>query len=174
MATHRDDPPQPPKVTVTEGVTPSQGAGQGASRSEQTPVAPRVTTAAEPAGERSLGELFADLSQGLSTLLSQEVALAKAEVSQTISQITKSIIPIAIGGVLAFGGYLALIATLIIGLAYLIPIIWSALIVTLVLLVVGGVLISKGVNDLKKTNPVPEKTIASLKEDTEWAKEQLK
>lgn len=145
----------------------------------EDPAAPRVTgvgaTTPAPAGERSLGDLFSELSQGLTALLRGEVALAKAEMSQKLSRAAKDAVFLIVGGVLAFGGYLALIATLIIVLTFLgVPLWLSALIVTVVLFIAGYAFVQKGLSDLKKVNPVPEKTIESVKEDAQWAKEQLK
>jgi uncharacterized membrane protein YqjE len=136
--------------------------------------APSAKDTPAGSGERSLGELFSELSNELSTLLRQEMALARAEMSQKLSRAAKDAVFVVIGGVLAFGGYLALIATLIIVLTFLVPLWLSALIVTVVFLVVGFIFVQRGLSDLKKVNPVPERTVESLKEDKEWAKEQLK
>lgn len=159
----RDDTPTPPKVTADP-----------APRLEDPRAPTTAPRTAAPAGDRPLGELFTELSQGLTTLLSQEIALAKAEVNQKVSRAARDAVSLAIGGVLALGGYLALIAFLIIVLTFLVPLWISALIVTLVFLVAGYIFIQRGISDLKRVNPVPEKTIASLQEDKEWAKEQLK
>lgn len=161
----RDDTPTPPKVTADTAPRLED------PRAPTT--APRVA-APTSGNDRPLGELFTELSQGLTTLLSQEIALAKAEVNQKVSRAAKDAVSLAIGGVLALGGYLALIAFLIIVLTFLVPLWISSLIVTLVFLVAGYIFIQRGISDLKRMNPVPEKTIESLQEDKEWAKEQLK
>jgi hypothetical protein len=124
---------------------------------------------------RSLGELFAELSRETSTLVRQEVQLAKAEMSQTASQIGKDIGFLAVGGAVAYAGFLALIAALILGLVALGLAGWlSALIVGLVVAGVGYFLVQKGLNELKRVDLKPQQTIETLKEDKEWAKEQTK
>jgi hypothetical protein len=123
--------------------------------------------------DRSLGELFSELSRQTSTLIRQEVALAKAEMKQKGSEAGKDIGMMAAGGALAYAGLLALIATAIIVLANVIPWWLSALIVGLVVVGIGGMLIQRGMSALKQSGIAPEQTIESLKEDKEWAKKQL-
>jgi uncharacterized membrane protein YqjE len=123
--------------------------------------------------DRSLGELFSELSRQTSTLIRQEVALAKVEMKQKGTEVGKDVGMMAAGGALAYAGLLALIATVIIILAEFIPWWLSALIVSLVVLAVGGMLIQRGMSALKQTSMAPEQTIETLKEDKEWAKKQL-
>jgi hypothetical protein len=123
--------------------------------------------------DRSLGELFSELSRQTSTLIRQEVALAKAEMKQKGNEVAKDVGMMAAGGALAYAGLLALIATIIIVLAEFMPWWLSALIVSLVVLGIGGLLVQRGMNALKQTNMAPEQTIETLKEDKEWAKKQL-
>jgi uncharacterized membrane protein YqjE len=123
--------------------------------------------------DRSLGELFSELSRQTSTLIRQEVALAKVEMKQKGAEVGKDVGMMAAGGALAYAGLLALIATVIIILAEFIPWWLSALIVSLVVLGVGGMLIQRGMSALKQTSMAPEQTIETLKEDKEWAKKQL-
>ena len=123
--------------------------------------------------DRSLGELFSELSRQTSTLIRQEVALAKVEMKQKGTEVGKDVGMMAAGGALAYAGLLALIATVIIILAEFIPWWLSALIVSLIVLGIGGMLVQRGMSALKQTSMAPEQTIETLKEDTEWAKKQL-
>jgi hypothetical protein len=123
--------------------------------------------------ERSLGELFSELSHETTTLIRQEVALAKAEMSQKATRAGKDVGFLAAGGAVLYAGFLALIATIIIGLGQAgLPWWVSALIVGLVVTAVGGLLVWKGIDDLKHASAVPERTVETLKEDGKWAKEQ--
>jgi uncharacterized membrane protein YqjE len=123
--------------------------------------------------DRSLGELFSELSRQTSTLIRQEVALAKVEMKQKGTEVGKDVGMMAAGGALAYAGLLALIATVIIILAEFIPWWLSALIVSLIVLGIGGMLVQRGMSALKQTSMAPEQTIETLKEDKEWAKKQL-
>ncbi len=60
--------------------------------------------------DRSLGELFAEMAQETSTLVRQEVTLAKAEMSQKASRVGKHVGVLAAGGAVAYAGFLAIIA----------------------------------------------------------------
>ena len=123
--------------------------------------------------DRSLGELFSELSRQTSTLIRQEIALAKVEMKQKGAEVGKDVGMMAAGGALAYAGLLALIATVIIVLAEFIPWWLSALIVSLIVLGIGGLLVQRGMSALKQTSMAPEQTIETLKEDKEWAKKQL-
>jgi putative superfamily III holin-X len=132
---------------------------------------------AAPEGDtRSLGELFSELANETTTLIRQEVALAKTEFRQKAVNAGKDIGFIVVGGLLAYAGLLALIATVIIAIALALPWWLSALIVGVVVTGVGGMLAMKGISDLKQGegNPVPQQTIQTLQDDVRWAKEQAK
>lgn len=124
--------------------------------------------------ERSLGELFADLARETSTLVRQEVTLARTEMTQKVSQVGRDGGTIGIGGAIAYAGFLAIVAALILGLGQFLPLWLSALIVGLVVAGVGYAVLQRGVSALKRANLTPHETIETLKEDAEWAKDQTK
>lgn len=125
--------------------------------------------------DRSLGDLFADLAKETSVLVRQEVALAKTEMSHKAGEVGKDIGFLAVGGMIAYAGLLAIIAAIILLLATLgVPAWISALVVGLVVAGIGYFLVQKGMTALKKETLVPEQTIQTLKEDTEWVKEQVR
>lgn len=124
--------------------------------------------------ERSLGELFAELARETSTLVRQEVELAKTELSQKASQVGKDAGMIGAGGAVAYAGLLALIAGVIIGLGEFIPLWISAILVGLVVAGIGYVMLQRGRDGLKRADLTPRQTIATLKEDTEWVKDQTR
>jgi tetrahydromethanopterin S-methyltransferase subunit G len=122
----------------------------------------------------SLGELFADLSRETSTLVRKEVELAKTELTQRAARIGKDIGFMAIGGALAYAGLFFILATVAIVLITLgVPPWLSVLLVGLVAIGAGYFLIQKGRSALKKDNLAPSQTIETLKEDAEWAKQQI-
>lgn len=122
--------------------------------------------------ERSLGDLFAELANETTTLVRQEIQLAKAEMTQKATSAGRDVGMIGAGGALAYAGLLALIAALIIGLGRFMPMWLSALIVGIVVIGIGYALIQRGLTALKHIDPTPQQTIQTLKEDKEWAKEQ--
>ena len=123
---------------------------------------------------RSLGELFAELSRESSTLVRQEIQLAKTELSRKATAVAKDVAYIAMGGAVAYVGLIVLAFAIVYLLSeFLAP--WlAALIVAVVVAGIGYVLVQNGLSALKRTNLTPERTIQTLKEDKEWAKEQVK
>lgn len=124
--------------------------------------------------ERSLGELFSELAQETSTLVRQEVNLAKTEMSQKASSAGKHVGVLAAGGALAYAGLLAVLAGIIALLNDVMPLWVAALLVGIVVAVVGYLLVKRGLDALKREDFAPRETIETLKEDQEWAKEQTR
>ncbi len=121
--------------------------------------------------DRSLGELFADLSRETSTLVRQEVTLAKTELTQTASQVGKDIGFLVVGGAVAYAGVLVLLAAVVLVLVAVgLPAWLSALIVGVVVAGVGYALVQRGLNELKKTDMAPHQTIDTLKGDIDALK----
>jgi uncharacterized membrane protein SpoIIM required for sporulation len=124
--------------------------------------------------ERSLGELFADLARETSNLVRQEVTLARTEMTEKVTQVGRDGGTIGMGGAIAYAGFLAIVAALILGLGQFLPLWLSALIVGLVVGGIGYAVLQSGLSALKRANLTPHETIETLKEDAEWAKEQTK
>lgn len=130
---------------------------------------------------RSLGQLLKQLTREVSTLLRQEVELAKTEMSEKASRAGANLGALAVGGGVAFLGALALLAAAIYGLTALLDgfmslrvAVWLApLIIGLILAAAGYGLVRKALNRLKSESLVPRKTTQSLREDKEWLKEKI-
>ncbi len=124
--------------------------------------------------DRSVGELFGQLSQDMTLLFRQEVQLARAEMTEKISRVTNNLVSVVAGGFVVYIAALALVAALILVLndvAHISP--WvSALIVGAVLAVAGGVMLNRGLKELKRVDLAPRRTVETLKDDVQWAKEQ--
>jgi nitrate/nitrite transporter NarK len=120
--------------------------------------------------DASAGQLAGEIAKDLSTLVRQEIALAKAELSQEAK--TAGAAAGAFGGA-GFAGYFVLVFASLAatwGLAELMPLGWAALIVAAVWAVIAAVLAVLGRKKLKAFNPKPERTIETVKEDVQWAK----
>lgn len=115
--------------------------------------------------DASLGELFGDLAQEVSTLVRQEMALAKTEMGEKTAHIGKDAGYLAAGGAVAYAGFLALLAGVIIGLAAAgLPWWLSALLVGVVVIAVGYFLVRKGLEGLRQTDLTPQQTMRTLRE----------
>jgi len=128
-------------------------------------------TPPEELRERPLGELVKQLGTQTSTLVRQELDLAKAELSEKGRVAGKGaglLGGAALVGLMAAG---ALTATLILALSEAIDAWLAALIVTVVMAALAAVLAIQGRNRIRAaTPPVPEQTVETVKEDVEWAK----
>jgi Putative Actinobacterial Holin-X, holin superfamily III len=124
--------------------------------------------------DRSLGELFGDLARDMGILVRQELGLATTQMTYKASRLGQDLAVVAAGALVLYAGLLAIIATIIIGLATAgLPWWLAALLVGLIVIGVGGVILQRGINSLKHADLAPRQTIETLKEDTQWAKEQM-
>ena len=124
--------------------------------------------------DRSLGELFAELAQETSTLVRQEVELARVELGQKAAGVGRAVASLVLGGAVAYAGFLAIMAAVIVALADAgLPWWLSALLVGVVVAGVGYALVARARAALERVELVPRRTVETLKEDREWAKEQI-
>ncbi len=130
----------------------------------------------DASGDRSLGELFATLTSQLRQLIHQEVELARTEITANAIRTGRDASLIGAGGVVVHAGFLALVIAaiaLLVSAFDLDP--WiSALIVAVLLFAIGGLLIQRGRSQLEATSLAPKRTLETLKEDAEWAKDQTR
>lgn len=114
--------------------------------------------------DRSVGELIGQVTTDFTTLMRQELTLAKAEVKQEVTTAGKGA---GMLGAAGFAGYMTLLFLSIAlwwALANAMDEGWAALIVAVIWGVVAAVLASVGRNKLKQVNPKPERTVETLKE----------
>jgi hypothetical protein len=136
-----------------------------------TPYVPHdMDDRADEVSGTSVGELIGNISNDLSTLFRQEVALAKAEVKAEASKAGKAA---GILGAAGFAGYLTVVLlsfALVFALGNVMDLGWAALIVAVIWAIVGAVLYANGRKKLKDVDPVPHRTVDTIKEDAEWLK----
>ena len=122
--------------------------------------------------DRPIGDLLRQLSQETSTLVKQELDLAKAEMTQKGRHAGAGAGFIGGGALFGLGAFGALTACLIALLATALDHVWLAsLIVAVVWGAIGGILALRGKDKIQEAAPpTPEKTVETLKEDVEWAK----
>jgi hypothetical protein len=115
-------------------------------------------------GEASVGDLIGQVAQDLSTLMRQELDLAKAEVKQEVTKAGKAA---GMLGAAGFAGYMVLLFASIAawwGLANVMAKGWAALVVTGIWAVIGIVLFAGGRGQMRRVNPKPERTVETVKE----------
>ena len=130
---------------------------------------------AEPVLGESLRGLLRGILMDLRTLIREEIALARVEIREQAGRAKAAALSFGIAvAALAFGGVFLLIA-LATAIADLLnwPV-WSGfLIVAVVLSVVGVVTLTSGRKQLQSVHAVPEETISTLKENSEWIAKRL-
>lgn len=130
----------------------------------------------------SLPTLLRDLRDETSTLLRQEVALAKAELRESATRMGNHAVQIAIGGFVAYAG----VIVLLIGLGQLVSSLlvragmdrdlaqWLApAAVGLVVAVIGWIMVSHAKNAINRDDIAPRQTLETLREDKTWAQNKL-
>lgn len=137
----------------------------------------------DPAPPHSIPSLLRELRDETSTLLRQEVALAKTELNENISHLLRHSLQIALGAFVAWAGLIVLL----IGLGHLIGTImvragvdpcvatWLApALVGLVVAIIGWALLSRAKHAVAHDDLVPRRTIESLRESQQWAQNKLR
>ena len=124
--------------------------------------------------EPSLGQLFSELSEQASTLVREEVALAKTELTDSAKRAGKGVGFMAAAAALGYAGLLSLIATFIILLAQVVRLPVAAIVVTGIVIATALILFQIGRTEMTKRSLAPKHTIASIREDVQWAKSETR
>jgi hypothetical protein len=123
--------------------------------------------------DRSLGELFSELSRETGTLVRKEVELASAELTAKARVAGANAGVAAAGGALAHAGFLVILAALVLGLAEMGVTPWlAAAIVGVLTAVAGYVLANRGIGNMRRTTIAPTQTMETLKETARWTTRQ--
>jgi hypothetical protein len=124
--------------------------------------------------ERPIGDLLGDLASQVSTLFRQEIELARTEIASNVKQVGRGAGLTGLGGTLIHAGFLAMLAAGVLGLiqAGMDP--WlAAFIVGLLVIGIGFVLASIGLKEVQTADMAPRQTVASIRRDVEYVKEQI-
>jgi uncharacterized membrane protein YqjE len=125
--------------------------------------------------DRPIGELLRELGDEISTLVRQEIALAKVEIAEKTKPAVASAGMFGGTALLGLGAFAALTTFLIAALALWVPVWAAALIVTVAYGAIAFVLAQTGKKKLHEAAPlIPEQTAQTVKEDIEWAKTRAK
>lgn len=137
-----------------------------------TPADPRIEPAVSGNGRdaHSVTGLIRKLADDLTTLLSKEVSLAKAELREAAQEAKSGAIGLAAGGGLAFAGLLFLLLAVTFALANVVPMWAASAIVGVVVLVIGLMMVSAGKKKMEPGAFVPERTVNAVQEDKDLAR----
>lgn len=122
--------------------------------------------------QRSLGQIVSDVTQDITTLIRQEMDLAKTELKEEVSKARKGAGLLGGAGLAGWFVLLFLSLTAMYGLDAVMDTWLAALVVTLVWAIAAAVLALTGKKKLQESNPQLPQTQQTLKEDVRWAKAQ--
>jgi uncharacterized membrane protein YqjE len=123
------------------------------------------------AEDRSLSELLSEVTGELATLFRKEVELAKVETSEQVSRAAKAGAMLGAAGVVGFLALILFAFAAAWGLAAVLPNGVAFLIVAVVFAIVAAALASAGKKKIASVNPVPDKTVQTVKADVQVAKD---
>lgn len=130
----------------------------------------------------TLPTLLRDLRDETTTLLRQEVALAKAELKENASRMTSHAVQIAIGGFVAYAGAIVLLVGLGLLVSWLLVragmtqevALWVSIGgVGLIVAAIGAGMLARAKNALAHDDVVPKQTVDSLRRNKDWAQSKL-
>jgi hypothetical protein len=121
-------------------------------------------------GEKTIGQLFIELTQELRLLFRQEMELFTAEMKEKVTGAGKDAAVIGAGGILVATGLLVLVAAMVLGLATVLPAWVAAVVVGAAFIAAGAISVLVGRKALKHLEIKPEQTAESLKETAQWIK----
>lgn len=124
--------------------------------------------------ERSFSDVLQDVVRNVQEIVRSEVRLAKAEIKDEAIKAKSSVAMLGAGAVMAVFAVLFLLLTIVFALSLVIPIWAAALAVGVVLSIAAGVMLMSGMNLFKQIHPAPQRTVETIKENVEWAKQQTR
>jgi hypothetical protein len=131
------------------------------------------SAAPPPKSDRSLAALFSDLAGETGMLFRQEIALFKAELNEKLARLGQGGGAVAAGALIAFSGWLVLLAAAVLGLCNVVAPWLAALIIGLVVIALGAGLLLFGRSRFHADALVPRRTLNSLREDEAWIRSQF-
>jgi uncharacterized membrane protein YqjE len=126
------------------------------------------------AEERSVSAVFKDIVRDLQDMVRSEIHLAKVEIREDVRQAVSSSVWLAAGAVGILSAWVFVLWTLAYALATSMPIWAATLVIAVVMAAVGAVLVMGGLRRVRRLQAIPERTVASLKENLEWIKQPTK
>jgi hypothetical protein len=123
--------------------------------------------------DRSIGELLVELSRETSTLVRKELELARTEIGVKAQKAAMDAGMVGGGGALMHAGVLVLLAAVVAGLIQLGMMPWlAAAIVAAVTIIIGYVMVNRGITNLRRIDVAPRQAIETLKENATWTTRQ--
>jgi uncharacterized membrane protein YqjE len=124
--------------------------------------------------ERPLGDILRDIANNIGEIIRSEFQLAKTELSDRLVRLARPATTTAIGAMLGMYALGFLLLTIMFVLRIAIPEWLAALIVFCIAGVLGSIMLAAGLHGLWQVRVAPDRTVATVKENVQWAKQQLR
>lgn len=124
--------------------------------------------------ERSFSGLLDDIVGNVQGIIRSEVRLARAEIQEETTKAAKAAGALGSGAVLAVYAVGFLFLTCLFALEIVVTPWLAALIVAVVVGTAAAILVNHGLKRIRQVEPRPDKTIDTIKENFEWAKNQIR
>lgn len=125
-------------------------------------------------GDRSLSDVFQDIVRNVQEIVRSEVRLAKTEIREEVGKAKTAVGLLAGAAVAGIFAVLFLLLTIVYALSLVMASWLAALIVGVILAAAAGAMLMTGISRFKQIHPTPDRTVESIKENAEWAKQQTK
>ena len=126
------------------------------------------------AEERSISDVVQDIFRNVKEMVRSEIRLAKVEIREETKRAVASSVWIAAGAVGALSAWMFLLWTMAYALSTRMPMWGATLVVAVVMAAAAAVLLVGGIRKAKRVQPIPERTVESLRENLEWIKQSTK
>lgn len=124
--------------------------------------------------QRSVPELIATVASDLADLVRKESELLRSEMSEKISTATKAVLGVGAGAVMLLGAFLCLLAAAVLGLSYVIPPAWAAVLVGAVTGLIGVFLVAASARKTRPSELEPKHFTDQVRRDAQMIKEQIR
>jgi ABC-type proline/glycine betaine transport system permease subunit len=124
--------------------------------------------------QRTVSDVLQDIVANIQEIMRSEFRLAKVEIKQKVQQASGPTISIGVAAAIGFYGLGFLLLAAVYALSLVMALWIAALIVGFALAVIAAVLFSACRSALKRIDPMPEKTVQTVKENVQWTKDRIR
>jgi uncharacterized membrane protein YqjE len=124
--------------------------------------------------QRSVPEVLQDIIENIEQIIRSEFRLARAEVREEATKAGRAGRVLAVGLALSFYGVGFILLAAVYALSTVMTAWAAALIIGVVVAIVAAAMVGAGAKRLKQVDPRPDKTIRTVRENVQWARDQIR
>jgi len=132
-----------------------------------------ASTVHTPEGDASMIGLLRQLTHEVPALFSKELALAKAEIEQSVTTLKAGVAAVAGGAIVLLAGFIVLLMSAVYGLSTVMQPWLAALIVGGIVVIIGFVMVQSGKKQFEPSHFRPDRTINALDKDQQALRSKL-